>query len=120
MTEKFLSAQGIIYVNTRKNNTHVSLCNFQGQTIIKSSAGLLGLKGRRRGRALAGQRVIEYVVDQAKTLGFYRVELHLKGFGRRRNLRYRILLQRGIEVVNLVYKNTLPHNGCRPPKKRRL
>jgi len=111
---------GIVHVSTRKNNTHVTVSNFKGDTVVKFSAGLLGLKGRRRGSALAGQRLGERAAREAKALGYHNLQLRLKGFGRRRNSVHRGLMQGGITIRSLVHKNTLPHNGCRPAKKRRI
>nr|YP_010283839.1 ribosomal protein S11 [Carallia brachiata]YP_010349543.1 ribosomal protein S11 [Carallia diplopetala]UKZ50993.1 ribosomal protein S11 [Carallia brachiata]UNW51324.1 ribosomal protein S11 [Carallia diplopetala] len=112
--------KGVIYVQASFNNTIVTVTDVRGRVISWSSAGACGFKGTRRGTPFAAQNaagdVIRTVVDQ----GMQRAEVMIKGPGLGRDAALRAIRRSGI-LLNFVRDVTpMPHNGCRPPKKRRV
>jgi small subunit ribosomal protein S11 len=112
--------KGIIYVQASFNNTIVTVTDVRGQVISWSSAGTCGFRGTKRGTPFAAQtaagNVIRTVVDQ----GMQRAEVMIKGPGLGRDAALRTIRRSGI-LLNFVRDVTpMPHNGCRPPKKRRV
>nr|YP_010611111.1 ribosomal protein S11 [Kandelia candel]QJC59194.1 ribosomal protein S11 [Kandelia obovata]WAQ71109.1 ribosomal protein S11 [Kandelia candel]WAQ71192.1 ribosomal protein S11 [Kandelia candel]WAQ72271.1 ribosomal protein S11 [Kandelia candel]WAQ72354.1 ribosomal protein S11 [Kandelia candel] len=112
--------KGVIYVQASFNNTIVSVTDVRGRVISWSSAGTCGFRGTKRGTPFAAQtaagNVIRTVVDQ----GMQRAEVMIKGPGLGRDAALRAIRRSGI-LLNFVRDVTpMPHNGCRPPKKRRV
>nr|QKK52416.1 ribosomal protein S11 [Shehbazia tibetica] len=112
--------KGVIHVQASFNNIIVTVTDVRGRVISWSSAGTCGFKGRRRGTPFAAQtaagNAIQAVVDQ----GMKRAEVKIKGPGLGRDAALRAILRSGI-LLNFVRDVTpMPHNGCRPPKKRRV
>nr|YP_009558479.1 ribosomal protein S11 [Doona zeylanica]AZZ06579.1 ribosomal protein S11 [Doona zeylanica] len=112
--------KGVIHVQATFHNTIVTVTDVRGRVISCSSAGACGFKGRRRGTPFAAQttagNAIRAVVDQ----GMQRAEVRIKGPGRGRDAALRAIRRSGI-LLNFVRDITpMPHNGCRPPRKRRV
>nr|YP_010963090.1 ribosomal protein S11 [Nigella sativa]WNI02796.1 ribosomal protein S11 [Nigella sativa] len=112
--------KGVIHVQASFNNTIVTVTDIRGRVVSWSSAGTCGFRGRRRGTPFAAQtaaaNAIRTVVDQ----GMQRAEVMVKGPGLGRDAALRAIRRSGI-LVNFVRDVTpIPHNGCRPPKKRRI
>lgn len=102
------------------NNIIISLTNKQGQVISWSSAGKMGFRGSKKNTPYAAQMAASDAAKVALDAGLKRVDVYVKGPGSGREGAIRSLSQSGIEVVQIRDITPLPHNGCRPPKKRRV
>ncbi|MGI6718515.1 MAG: 30S ribosomal protein S11 [Bacteroidales bacterium] len=111
---------GNAYVTATFNNVIVTLTNASGQVISWSSAGKMGFRGSKKNTPYAGQRAAEDCAKVAYDLGLRKVKVFVKGPGSGRESAIRSINQAGIEVVEIRDVTPLPHNGCRPPKRRRV
>jgi len=115
-----VDAYGDAHINATFNNLIVSLTNKQGQVISWSSAGKMGFKGSKKNTPYAAQMAAQDAAKVALEAGIKRVDVYVKGPGAGREGAIRSLAQSGIEVTMIRDVTPLPHNGCRPPKKRRV
>ncbi|HVG13077.1 MAG TPA: 30S ribosomal protein S11 [Flavisolibacter sp.] len=115
-----VDAYGDAHVNATFNNLIISLTNKQGQVISWSSAGKMGFKGSKKNTPYAAQMAAGDAAKVALDAGVKRVDVYVKGPGAGREGAIRSLANSGIEVVMIKDVTPLPHNGCRPPKKRRV
>ena len=115
-----VDAYGDAHVNATFNNLIVSITNKQGQVISWSSAGKMGFKGSKKNTPYAAQLASADAAKVALDAGVKRVDVYVKGPGAGRESAIRGLAQSGIEVSMIRDVTPLPHNGCRPPKKRRV
>ena len=115
-----VEAAGEAHIQASFNNIIVSLTNNAGQVISWSSAGKMGFKGSKKNTPYAGQLAAEDAAKEAHDFGLRRVSVFVKGPGAGRESAIRSLHNTGIEVTEIVDVTPLPHNGCRPPKKRRV
>jgi len=111
---------GDAHVNATFNNLIISITNKQGQVISWSSAGKMGFKGSKKNTPYAAQMASQDASKVALDAGVKRVDVYVKGPGAGRESAIRGLAQSGIEVTTIKDVTPLPHNGCRPPKKRRV
>jgi small subunit ribosomal protein S11 len=111
---------GDAHINATFNNLIVSITNKQGQVISWSSAGKMGFKGSKKNTPYAAQMAAQDAAKVALDAGLKRVDVYVKGPGAGREGAIRALAQSGIEVTMIKDVTPLPHNGCRPPKKRRV
>lgn len=111
---------GVANVNSTFNNTIVSIADSQGNVIGWSSAGRVGFKGSRKSTAFAAQQVAQDAARQAMAHGMKEVEIHVKGPGSGRESAIRALQAIGLEITAIRDVTPVPHNGCRPRKKRRV
>ena len=118
--EKKFVPQGRAFVNASFNNTIVTLTDPEGNVLSTSSAGALGFKGSRKSTAFAAQRAGEEAARRAMDQGLRTVDVYVKGPGTGREAAIRALGAAGIRVVTIRDVTPVPHNGCRPPKKRRV
>jgi small subunit ribosomal protein S11 len=112
--------KGVIYVQASFNNTIVTATDVRGQVISWSSAGACGFKGTRRGTPFAAQTAAENVIRTLMDRGMERVEVMISGPGRGRDTALRTIRRSGILLSFVRDVTPMPHNGCRPPKKRRV
>ena len=115
-----VDAVGQLHVHSSFNNIIVSLANSEGQVISWSSAGKLKLRGSRKSTAYAAQQVSEDAAKVAYDLGMRKVEVYVKGPGQGRESAIRALGNIGMEVTLIHDVSPIAHNGCRPPKRRRV
>jgi small subunit ribosomal protein S11 len=118
--EKKFVPQGKAYVNATFNNTLITLTDPQGNVVSHSSAGAMGFKGSRKSTAFAAQRAGDTAAKVAMEHGLRTVDVLVKGPGSGREAAIRALQAAGIRVVSIRDVTPIPHNGCRPPKKRRV
>ncbi|MCB1120990.1 MAG: 30S ribosomal protein S11 [Verrucomicrobiae bacterium] len=111
---------GVVHVTASFNNTKVSVTDQKGNVISWSSAGKCNFRGSRKSTAYAAQVVTQDATRAAMAHGLKEVEVHLKGPGMGRDSAVRALQALGIIIVSIVDKTPVPHNGCRPPKRRRV
>lgn len=113
-------SHGVANVLATFNNTLVSIADMQGNVIGWSSAGKVGFKGSRKSTAFAAQQVAQDAARKAMAHGVREVEVHVKGPGSGRESAVRALKAVGLEITTIRDVTPVPHNGCRPPKKRRV
>jgi small subunit ribosomal protein S11 len=111
---------GRAYVNASFNNIIITLTNSNGQVITWSSAGKMGFKGSKKNTPYAAQVAAEDCAKTAYDMGLRKVKVYVKGPGAGRESAIRTLHTHGIEVTEIQDVTPLPHNGCRPPKRRRV
>jgi len=111
---------GKAYVNASFNNLIITLTNNAGQVISWSSAGKMGFKGSKKNTPYAAQMAAQDASKTAFDLGLRKVKVFIKGPGAGRESAIRTLHSSGIEVTEIIDITPLPHNGCRPPKRRRV
>jgi small subunit ribosomal protein S11 len=111
---------GIANIKSTFNNTTITLCDILGNTLCWSSAGSSGFKGTRKNTAFAAQQSAKNLISKALEMGMQKIEIVVKGRGNGRESAIRALMSAGLKVVSIQDKTSVPHNGCRPPKKRRL
>ncbi|MDG1756486.1 MAG: 30S ribosomal protein S11 [Bacteroidia bacterium] len=115
-----IESNGFAYVKSTFNNIIVSITNSQGQVISWSSAGKMGFRGSKKNTPYAAQVAAQDCAKVAVDLGLKKVEVLVKGPGAGRESAIRTLSQAGLEVSAIRDVTPLPHNGCRPPKRRRV
>ncbi|MDR3709981.1 MAG: 30S ribosomal protein S11 [Capsulimonadaceae bacterium] len=113
-------ASGLVHIQSTFNNTIVSITDVKGDLISWASAGMVGFKGSKKSTPFAAQLAAENAARKATEHGLRRVEVLVKGPGAGRETAIRALQQTGIEVTVIRDVTPLPHNGCRPPKRRRV
>lgn len=112
--------QGLAHVHSSFNNIIVTLTNTTGQVISWSSAGKMGFKGSKKNTPYAAQTAAADCSKAAFDMGLRKVKVFVKGPGSGRESAIRTINSAGIEVTEIVDVTPLPHNGCRPPKRRRV
>lgn len=111
---------GQVHIQATFNNIIISITNMQGQVISWASAGKMGFKGSKKNTPYAAQTAAADCAQRAFDLGLRKVELFVKGPGAGRESAIRTIQNTGIEVTTIKDVTPLPHNGCRPPKRRRV
>lgn len=113
-------SSGIVFVNSTFNNTMITIADAQGNTISWSSSGTMGFKGSRKSTPYAAQVAAEDAAKKAMEHGLQTVEINVKGPGSGRESAVRALQAAGLAVTAIRDTTPVPHNGCRPPKRRRV
>lgn len=111
---------GIAHIQSTFNNTIVNITDLNGNTIAWGSAGGQGFKGSRKSTPFAAQITATNVAKNAKEHGVVKVDVRVKGVGSGRETAVRSLQAAGLEIGNIIDVTPIPHNGCRPPKRRRV
>lgn len=115
-----IDANGKVFIQASFNNVIVTITDLYGNTIAWSSAGKNGFKGSRKNTPFAAQVTGEVAAKEAYGIGLRRVEVEIKGPGAGREAAIRSLQTAGLEVTIIKDTTPIPHNGCRPPKRRRV
>lgn len=115
-----VDANGVAHVRATFNNTIISLTDIYGNVISWASAGRTGYKGSRKSTPFAAQLAAETAVKEAMELGLRKVEVLVKGPGAGREAAVRSLQAAGLIITAIKDVSPIPHNGCRPPKRRRV
>ncbi len=111
---------GRAYIQSTFNNTIVTLTDLQGNVIAWGSSGTVGFKGSRKGTPYAAQLAARYAARKGREHGLRQVEVYVKGPGSGREAAIRSLQAAGLEITGIRDVTPIPHNGCRPPKRRRV
>lgn len=114
-----VDANGVAHIKATFNNVIVTLTDIYGNTITWASSGKMGFKGSKKNTPFAAQVTAESAAKAAFDLGLKKVEVLIKGVGSGRDAAVRSLNTAGLEITSIKDITPLPHNGCRPPKKRR-
>ena len=115
-----VSSQAIATVKATFNNTLVSITDLNGDVLCWASAGTIGFKGSRKSTPFAAQRTAESAAEKAQKLGVRQVEVRINGPGSGRESAVRALQAAGLEIKAIEDVTPMPHNGCRPKKRRRV
>lgn len=115
-----VDAAGLAFIKASFNNTLISLTDIYGNVISSSSAGKMGFKGSRKNTPYAAQQASSTAAKEAYDLGLRRVDVRVKGPGSGRDSAVRALQAAGLQVLSIRDVTPIPHNGCRPRKKRRV
>jgi small subunit ribosomal protein S11 len=115
-----VDANGVAHIKATFNNVIVSITDIYGNTIAWSSAGKNGFKGSRKNTPFAAQVSAEAAAKEAFELGLRKIDVFVKGPGSGREAAIRALNTAGLEISSIKDVTPIPHNGCRPPKKRRV
>ena len=118
--EKKNVLQGVVHIQSTFNNTIVTSCDTQGNAIAWASAGGCGFKGARKGTPFAAQSAAAQVAKKSVDQGMKKVEVYIKGPGSGRETAIRAIQAAGLEITLIKDVTPIPHNGCRPPKRRRV
>ena len=118
--EKRIVPVGVVHIQTSFNNTQVTIASPDGKVVCWASAGSLGFKGSRKGTPFAAQQAAMRAANTARDHGMRSVEVRVKGPGAGRESAIRALATAGLEIRNIKDATPIPHNGCRPPKRRRV
>ena len=111
---------GLVHIQATFNNTIVTITDTNGDTLCFASAGTVGFKGSRKSTPFAAQRAAETCAEKAPKFGLKEIEVRVKGPGSGRESAITALQAAGLSVKAIEDVTPLPHNGCRPPKKRRV
>jgi small subunit ribosomal protein S11 len=118
--EKVNIPAGIAHILATFNNTIISITDLEGNLLANCSAGAVGFKGSRKGTPFAAQQAAAKAANAAREYGMRTLQVHLKGPGAGRESAIRALQAAGLEVKSIRDITPIPHNGCRPPKRRRV
>ncbi len=113
-------ARGVVHVKATFNNTLVTVTDSNGDTLCRDSAGTIGFKGARKSTPFAAQRAAEAAATKARKMGLVEVEVKVNGPGSGRESAITALQAAGLKILSIEDVTPIPHNGCRPRKKRRV
>jgi len=119
-TKRLPVTKGRMYVTATFNNTLVSFTDSQGNTIAWGSTGKAGFKGSRKATPFAATTAVEHALATAKEQGLREVDVYIKGPGPGRDASLRVLRNSGVKITQIADVTPIPHNGCRPKKRRRV
>jgi len=118
--EKKIVHTGLVHIQASFNNTMVTISDLEGNVVAWSSAGSLGFRGSRKGTPFAAQQAALKAATAARDHGLRSVEVRVRGAGSGRESAIRALSTAGLGVTHIKDVTPIPHNGCRPPKRRRV
>ncbi|HAK94802.1 MAG TPA: 30S ribosomal protein S11 [Planctomycetes bacterium] len=118
--QKLTIAKAIVHIKATFNNTIITLTDRNGNTLVCGSSGTVGYKGSRKSTPFAAQRAAEKVAEKARKLGVREIEIRVKGPGAGRESAIRAFQQADVDIKVIEDVTPLPHNGCRPKKRRRV
>ena len=113
-------SRGIAYVKASFNNTQITITDTGGETLCWDSAGTVGFKGSRKSTPFAATQAAESVAPKARKMGMYEIEVRVRGAGAGRESAVTALQRAGLKITAVEDHTPIPHNGCRPKKKRRV
>ncbi len=113
-------SRGIVHIRATFNNTLVTITDMNGDTLCSESSGTMGFKGSRKSTPFAAQRAADNAAGKAKKMGLVEVEVRVKGPGSGRESAITSLQAAGLKILSIEDVTPIPHNGCRPRKKRRV
>ena len=118
--KKKINPNGVVHIKATFNNTHITLTDKNGDVLVWEKAGTSGFKGSRKSTAYAATVAAEKAANAALSIGLVSVDVKIKGPGAGRESAIRALAVAGLQIKSILDVTPLPHNGCRPPKKRRV
>lgn len=119
-TKKIVEAEGIAHIKATFNNTLITIADLSGDVVVWASAGTAGFKGSKKSTPFAATVAAEKAGKEAVSLGVRRISVRVQGPGSGRESAIQALATAGLQIKSIQDVTPLPHNGCRPPKKRRV
>ncbi len=119
-TKRLIEAEGVAHVNATFNNTTITITDMRGNTVAWGSSGKAGFKGSKKSTPFAATVAAEQAAREAMALGVRRVHVRVQGPGSGRESAIQALATAGLQVKSIKDVTPIPHNGCRPPKRRRV
>ena len=119
-TKKIVESEGVAHITATFNNTLITICNLQGNAVAWGSAGKSGFKGSKKSTSFAATVAAESCGREALNLGVKRLHVRVQGPGAGRESAIQALASAGLQILSIRDVTPIPHNGCRPPKKRRV
>ncbi len=119
-TKKIVEAEGIAHIKATFNNTMITIADMSGDVVVWASAGTAGFKGSKKSTPFAATVAAEKAGKEAVSLGVRRISVRVQGPGSGRESAIQALATAGLQIKSIQDVTPLPHNGCRPPKKRRV
>jgi len=113
-------AKGQVHIKSTYNNTIVTLTDLNGGVIAWSSAGAMGFKGAKKATPYAATSIVNSLLEKTKKLGLKEVDVYVKGIGSGRESAIRAIAANGVDISSITDTTAIPHNGCRPPRPRRV
>jgi small subunit ribosomal protein S11 len=111
---------GVVYITSSFNNTHISMTDSAGNVLAWQTSGVSGFKGARKSTPYAATQVAQAILEKIKPMGITHVEVRISGVGTGRDAALRAFTSSGMTIHTIRDLTPLPHNGCRPPKARRV
>ena len=118
--KRIVEGLGLVHIHSSFNNTIITVTDSKGETLMWNSSGSVGFKGSRRSTSYAAQMAAEDLGSRVQILGVSEVIIILKGIGEGRNTAPKGLQKSGLKILSIKDVTPMPHNGCRPPKRRRI
>lgn len=115
-----VEANGVAHIKASFNNTHITITDAHGKAISWGTAGRVGFKGSKKSTPFAAQQAASLAAKEAMDMGLRKIEVWVKGPGSGREAAIRSLAAAGLDVTMIKDVTPIPHNGCRPPKRRRV
>lgn len=112
--------EGKVYISSSYNNTIITLTDLEGNVLTWTSAGRIGFKGTKKATPFAASKVAEAISQTIKKMGIEKLSIRVRGIGSGRESAIRSLMTHGFDIVSIEDVTPIPHNGCRPPKVRRV
>lgn len=112
--------KGQIHIKSTYNNTVITLTDLAGSVIAWSSAGVLGFKGAKKATPYAATSIVNSLLEKTKKTGLKDVDVYVKGIGSGRESAIRAIAANGLNIMSITDETPIPHNGCRPPRPRRV
>jgi len=119
-SKRRIITKGQVHIKSSYNNTIVTVTDLNGQVIAWSSAGLLGFKGAKKATPYAATSIINSLFEKVKKVGIKEADIFVKGIGSGRESAIRAVAANGINIATITDTTPIPHNGCRPPRPRRV
>ena len=119
-SKKVVESEGIAHVTATFNNTLITITDMQGNTVVWGSAGKSGFKGSKKSTSFAATMAAENCAREALNMGVRKVHVRVQGPGAGRESAIQAMASAGLQVASIRDVTPIPHNGCRPPKKRRV
>ncbi len=119
-SKKVKITEGRAYISSSYNNTIITLTDPKGNVLTWTSAGNIGFKGTKKGTPFAASKAAEVLAQRAKKIGIERIKILVKGIGGGRDSAIRSLAGQGLDIISIKDITPIPHDGCRPPKVRRV
>jgi len=112
--------EGRVYISCSYNNTLMTLTDLQGNVLGWATSGNIGFKGTKKATPFAASKVSEIIFQKTQKIGIEKISIFVKGIGGGRDSSIRSLASRGLDIISIKDVTPIPHNGCRPPKVRRV
>lgn len=119
-SKKRIITKGQVHIKSTYNNTIISVTDLNGQVIAWGSAGLMGFKGAKKATPYAATSIVNALFEKVKKVGIKEADIFVKGIGSGRESAIRAVAANGVNIASIVDTTPIPHNGCRPPRPRRV